>query len=158
MFRDTAMDSVDLSKWDVRKVKNHNSMFERCPMETRPDLWPKFKVNEDFLDRHDIELDDKISMHDEICSEIDRWIEDGTPLSFDLRRLPDAFFPVNSKRQLQGLIKRCCHSFGSKCDLNWVDVSGLTDFSWLFCSSDRDFDGDISRWNVSNVTTMKCMF
>ena len=161
MFCKSSFDK-DISGWDVSSVTNYEGIFDNSSLrpEYRPHFNPQFapRLTEDYLDRHDVELDDKISMHDEICSEIDRWIEEETPLSFDLHRLPDAFFPVNSKRKLQGLIKRCCHSFGSKCDLNWVDVSGLTDFSWLFCSSDRNFDGDISRWDVSNVTTMKCMF
>ncbi len=45
-------------------------------------------------------------------------------------------------------------------DLNIIDTSKITDMSILFSSvaSFRKFNGDISRWNVSNVTTMKSMF
>ena len=57
--------------------------------------------------------------------------------------------------------------------MNDIDVSGITDMSFLFNTSIfyehgdkihdgnkifRNFNGDISRWDVSNVTDMKNMF
>ena len=58
---------------------------------------------------------------------------------------------------------------GPDCSLNHVDVSNITDMSYLFeggafrVGNDShpilsEFDGDISEWNVSNVTNMECMF
>jgi surface protein len=38
---------------------------------------------------------------------------------------------------------------------NW-DVSNVTNMERMFCIS--KFTGDISNWNVSNVTNMECMF
>jgi len=41
-------------------------------------------------------------------------------------------------------------------DISLWDVSNVTDMSWMFCFS--GFDGDISRWDVSSVKTMYGMF
>ena len=41
-------------------------------------------------------------------------------------------------------------------DLNYLNVSGITDMSHLFHES--KFNGNISDWDVSNVTNMSFMF
>lgn len=45
---------------------------------------------------------------------------------------------------------------GNRCSLNCIDVSALDDFDGLFMNS--AFNGDISKWDVSNATTMRRMF
>ena len=57
---------------------------------------------------------------------------------------------------LQALIRRELKYSGSSCDLNFIDVSEIDDFSSLFLNS--WFDGNISDWDVSNATTMHRMF
>ena len=46
-----------------------------------------------------------------------------------------------------------------KANLNWLDVSHITDMRCMFDEDNaEDFHGDISEWDVSNVTTMEQMF
>ena len=67
-------------------------------------------------------------------------------------------FP-ESKNELIKMIKEEINRNGNKCSLNHIDVSKITDTSYLFSlSSFNKFDGDISEWNVSNVEDMRCMF
>jgi len=59
---------------------------------------------------------------------------------------------VSTKQELINIIK----SSPVDANLNYLDVSGITNMSFLFASS--KFNGNISKWNVSNVTNMKDMF
>jgi hypothetical protein len=75
------------------------------------------------------------------------------------------FFP-KTKEDLQKLIKKEIDKNGINCSLNHIDVSAIKDMSRLFCRYDElgfgryiyVFDGDISNWDVSNVTNMSQMF
>ena len=58
--------------------------------------------------------------------------------------------------ELKKIIKDRISKEGHNCDLNDIDVSLITDMSYLFYGS--KFDGDISRWDVSNVINMTGMF
>ena len=61
-----------------------------------------------------------------------------------------------TKEGLRRIIKNEMKRNGPACDLNFIDVSEIEDFSELFLNS--DFNGDISKWNVSRVTSMASMF
>ena len=63
---------------------------------------------------------------------------------------------ATSLKQLKTLVKKQIKAEGPNCDLNFIDVSQITDMSRLF--TDLEFNGDISQWDVSNVTTMNSMF
>ena len=58
--------------------------------------------------------------------------------------------------ELQNIIWDRVSKEGPNCDLNDIDISLVTDMSYLFCES--EFNGDISKWNVSNVKDMSGMF
>ena len=65
------------------------------------------------------------------------------------------YFP-KTKEELQDIIKKRIKAEGNEVNLNNIDVSKITDMSNLFSMS--DFNGDISKWDVSNVTDMNEMF
>ena len=61
-----------------------------------------------------------------------------------------------TKRELKKIIEETIETEGLNCDLNFIDVSKITDMSYLFFNS--KFNGDISKWNVSLVKDMCYMF
>ena len=65
------------------------------------------------------------------------------------------YFP-ETKKELKDIIKQRIKQEGNKVDLNDIDVSKITDMSRLFELT--DFNGDISNWDVSNVTDTKLIF
>lgn len=67
-----------------------------------------------------------------------------------------SLYRLKTKEELSNLVNNCTMHLNYDCDLNWIDVSRITDMSNLFHES--IFDGDISKWNVSNVENMENMF
>ena len=65
-------------------------------------------------------------------------------------------YKVSGRDELQTLIEYFTEYFGNGCNLNWIDVSNVTDMNSMFWNS--MFNGDISQWNVSNVSDMFGMF
>ena len=65
------------------------------------------------------------------------------------------YYP-KTKDELKDIINQKIESEGNECNLNDIDTSNIIDMSYLFEYS--DFNGDISRWNVSKVKNMKGMF
>ena len=61
-----------------------------------------------------------------------------------------------TKRELKNIIQKTIEGQGLNCDLNFIDVSLIKDMSNLF--KDSKFNGDISKWDVSNVADMSYMF
>ena len=63
---------------------------------------------------------------------------------------------ARDKDHLKKLIEERITEFGLNCDLNDIDVSHVSDMSYLF--EESNFNGDISQWDVSNVENMSWMF
>src|SRR5574344_1890217 len=61
-----------------------------------------------------------------------------------------------TKDELKTLINKTIEEQGTACNLNFIDTSLITDMSKMFFNS--LFNGDISSWDVSNVTNMGYMF
>lgn len=57
---------------------------------------------------------------------------------------------VKSLEQLRKLVYECVKKMGPNCDLNFMDVSNLTDFFGVFSAPNHLFNGNISCWNISN--------
>ena len=65
------------------------------------------------------------------------------------------YFP-ETKKELRAIIIKRISQEGNEVDLNDINVLKITDMSGLF--KETYFNGDISYWDVSNVTNMSVMF
>ena len=61
-----------------------------------------------------------------------------------------------SQPTIRNNINRSIKVLGDKCNLNFIDTEPITNMRSLFERS--KFNGDISSWNVKNVTDMSFMF
>ena len=64
---------------------------------------------------------------------------------------------VEDQKHLIRLIKEAIGKNGNGCDLKHIDLSQITDLSWIF-SDNRKINGDISKRNVSGVLNMSNIF
>lgn len=60
-------------------------------------------------------------------------------------------------KHLYNIIENEINKNGIHCSLNHIDISNIDNISYCFYNI-RNFDGDISDWDVSNVKDMSCMF
>ena len=74
-----------------------------------------------------------------------------------LSKLLNVKYTVNSNEneELRNIVKYIC-SINNTANLNWLDVSNITNMRNLFLQT--DFNGNISEWDVSNVRDMTHMF
>ena len=63
---------------------------------------------------------------------------------------------VEKREHLIKLISETIEKEGPNCNLNFIDVSHVTNMSHLFWKS--RFNGDISQWDVSSATDVSWMF
>ena len=78
---------------------------------------------------------------------------------YEVREADGAKIVARDKDHLIELIDARIREQGLNCDLNDIDVSNIREMRELFSYSPRkDFNGDISQWDVSNVIDMSRMF
>lgn len=95
-----------------------------------------------------------ISLSNEKISSIDDYITE----KLKIKTSKYKYFPVN-KTELKKIIKERIENEGNNVNLNDIDTSEITDMSALFNSRYlTDFCGNVSNWDVSNVTSMNHMF
>ena len=73
--------------------------------------------------------------------------------SFSRKPIPTV---ATDNKHLRKLVLHNMDRHGARCDLNHIDVSGITDFSGIFANT--AFDGDISRWDTSSAINMTELF
>ena len=68
-------------------------------------------------------------------------------------------YQTQKRAEFLNLLKKLIKERGNNADLNDIDVSKIDDMNCLFYLHFSDeFNGDISGWDVSNVTDMHYMF
>jgi hypothetical protein len=90
-------------------------------------------------------LNQSTSVSDFICHEINT-----NALKYD------NIVKATNKTHLLQLLYIGIILLGHQGNFNWIDTSSITDMEGLF--EDSTFNGDISRWDVSNVENMNKMF
>ena len=74
---------------------------------------------------------------------------------FEHINLPSLKYTVEDNN-IKAVLSTAIRILGNTANLNFIDVSHITNMECLFYKS--DFNGDISKWDVSNVTNMNRMF
>jgi len=178
----------NISKWDVSNVTDMSQMFAKSPFNGDISQWnvsnvtdmarmfEESKFNGDISQWNVAKVADMNCMfyESQFNGDISKWcVSSSTKVAgiFDFSRI--GYYPgwykvkVSNVRQLAELIKETIRKKGPSCDLNFIDVSQIRNMDYLFSeaecldgwsSDNRSFNGDISKWNVSNVTSMSNMF
>lgn len=113
------------------------------------------RINEDFLDDQNIDVQKDVNIYEEVEQEVYKLLT-GQDITINLCELPDSYYKLSNKDELEDLINQCLLKYGDECNLNWIDVSKITNMDNLF--RDSYFNGDISQWDVHNVVSMRNMF
>ena len=115
------------------------------------------RINEDYIDnvKPDELADDYRSLSMDVRQNVE-WLLAGQYTNIDFDIIGRPIYKPKDSGELNDLIRMCIIRYGYECDLNWIDVSEITDMEELFVCS--KFNGDISGWDVSKVVNMSSMF
>jgi surface protein len=75
-----------------------------------------------------------------------------------IRKEREYNYHPKTRKELMDIIENRIHEYGNDVDLNDIDVSKITDMSYIFGNHFQNFEGDISGWDVSNAENMRGMF
>ena len=110
------------------------------------------RINEDFIDD---EIIDGSTVSMDVRQNV-QWLLDGLGTNIDFSLINKPIYRPKDGKELRTLIRMCVKKYGTECSLNWIDVSGRHNFSYMFYNS--KFNGDISKWDVSEAIDMYQMF
>ena len=66
-------------------------------------------------------------------------------------------YKPKNKKELEKILEQLIEERGNDGDFNDIDTSDIKDMSFLF-EGKKEFNGNISHWDVSKVTDMSGMF
>ena len=91
--------------------------------------------------------------------EIVKFIKEGLKITANTKvnGRPKYDYHPKTKRELQDLLKQLVEERGNEGDFNDINTSKITDMTDLFDGINK-FNGNISKWDVSNVNNMKYIF
>ena len=162
MFIDTEFNH-DISNWNINNVTDKFYMFNKCPIkqEYKPKIFnKKNKISESFdfdtVDKSKNRINARPQIQQDTLNKFlaDERLTDEEKIV--INNLPDRYYAIDDETELKNFIDKCVEVFGKKCNLNWIDISGIDDMSRMFMYS--SFNGDISRWDVAHVIKMNYMF
>lgn len=147
-----------ISHWDVSNVTNMSSMFRGSHLRGFISKWNTSNVKDmSYMFAHSC-FDGDISNWDTSNVENMEFIFYGSRFEGTISNYKLIATDDNIHEVVRDEISR----LGYHANLNHIDVSRVTDMSYLFNAryegEPPEFDGDISQWNVSNVVNMENMF
>ena len=153
----------DISHWNVSNVTDMSYMFAGSSFNGDISYWNVSKVTN--MERMFYEYDGNEDIQNPFDGDLSSWRisidKTETKEMFEFCKIPfqNKPKPLSVKannESIKKLVQQAINLFGLKADLNFIDVSNVTNMSGLF--EKTEFTGDISRWNVSNVIDMSYMF
>ncbi len=141
MFKSSSFQG-NIANWNVSRVKNMNRMFKNSLFNGDISQWNVARAIDCMADIFE-------------NSPIEKQLEK-QPIYY---RLEDGSLRLKeyaTNKTIKFIVKDAVEKYGVNADLNFIDVSQVTDFSDLFIVS--YFNGNIGKWDVSNAMTMKDMF
>jgi surface protein len=160
MFENTEFNH-DISNWNINPECSIECMFDNCNIidEYKPIPYKNLIVNEAFDFGSVGSRNKKPNIFPMILDILKTPYKNLTAEDKELLKIMKDSLPVykvNTKDELISITSRAIKLFGNECDLNWIDVSSITNMKNLFYNT--KFNGDISQWDVSNVKDMQGMF
>jgi len=165
--------SGDISKWNVSNITDMTSMFGYSEFNQDISEWDVSSVNS----MHEMFGSNPSENMTEFDQDISGWdlsSVEHTKKMFYCCCIRESFKPVFSFKNesiictddnIKKIIQEELKQKGDSVSLNHLDVSRVTTMDNLFCHYMSDvspqpfnFNGDISKWDVSNVVSMNRMF